>query len=343
MTLPASVLLLWSCLTAVPLKPRTPDTLPAQYTDAEFWRFVSEFSEPGGRFPYENFVSNEVNYQSVIPEVRRRTTPGGVYLGVAPEQNFTYIAAIQPKVSFIFDIRRQNLVELLMYKALFEMSTDRADFVSQLFSRRRPAGLGTGTSARALFDAFERIRPDSQLYNETLAGIKDRLVRQHGFKLSADDQDKIGYIFRVFFEGGPRMDYAYASASPNRSVPSYYALMTGSDSGGTNWAYLADEVRFRYIRDVQQRNLIIPIVGDFSGPRAIKTVAAYLKEHGAAVTVFYISNVEDYLEPSWSGYRSNIQSLPVEENALFIRFVPQSSSLIRSLKDLPIRWPGRSW
>src|SRR5712671_7193277 len=138
MTLPASVLLLWSCLTAVPLKPRTPDTLPAQYTDAEFWRFVSEFSEPGGRFPYENFVSNEVNYQSVIPEVRRRTTPGGVYLGVAPEQNFTYIAVIQPKVSFIFDIRRQNLVELLMYKALFEMSTDRADFVSQLFSRRPP-------------------------------------------------------------------------------------------------------------------------------------------------------------------------------------------------------------
>src|SRR6185295_15326886 len=96
--------------------PRVADTLPSQYSDVEFWNLITSISEPGGQFPYENFVSNEVSYQDVIPDVRRMTTPGGVYLGVAPEQNFTYIAAIQPKVSFIFDIRRQNLVELLMYK-----------------------------------------------------------------------------------------------------------------------------------------------------------------------------------------------------------------------------------
>jgi hypothetical protein len=117
---------------------RPADTLPAQYTDTEFWRIVTELSEPGGSFPYENFVSNEINYQVVIPDVKRLTHPGGVYLGVAPEQNFTYIAAIQPKVAFIFDIRRQNLIELLMYKALFEMAPDRAEFVSRLFSRHIP-------------------------------------------------------------------------------------------------------------------------------------------------------------------------------------------------------------
>ena len=329
--------------TSATLLPRTPDTLPAQYTDAEFWRLIADFSEPGGQFPYENFVSNEVSYQNVISEVKRRTTPGGVYLGVAPEQNFTYIAAIQPKVSFIFDIRRQNLVELLMYKAMFEMAPDRADFVSRLFSRRRPLGLGPATSAKAMFDAFEKVKPDIQLYSETLASIKDRLVRQHGFPLTADDQQKMDYIFKVFFSGGPRMDYGFASRTPNSMVPSYYTLMTGTDASGSNWAFLADENRYKYIRDVQQKNLVVPIVGDFGGPKAIKAVAAYLKAHGAAVTVFYVSNVEDYLQATWNAYRSNIQSLPVEDNALFIRFVPRTSTLLRNIKDLPVRWPGRNW
>ena len=129
-------------VSGMPAPQRTPDTLPAQYTDAEFWKLVTDFSERGGAFPYENFVSNERNYQIVLPDVTRRIQPGGVYLGVAPEQNFTYIAAIQPKVAFVFDIRRQNLIELLMYKALFEMSPDRIEFASRLFSRKVPMVIG---------------------------------------------------------------------------------------------------------------------------------------------------------------------------------------------------------
>src|SRR5262245_46835963 len=117
------------------------DTLPDQLSDAEFWRMVEGFSEPNGEFPYENFVSNEINYQTVIPQLKRTIQPGGVYLGVAPEQNFTYIAALQPKISFIVDIRRQNMLELLMYKALFEMSPTRAEFLSNLFSRPPSADL----------------------------------------------------------------------------------------------------------------------------------------------------------------------------------------------------------
>jgi hypothetical protein len=57
---------------STPALQRPLDTLPAQYTDAEFWSFVMDFSEPGGSFPYENFVSNERNFQVVIPEVKRR-------------------------------------------------------------------------------------------------------------------------------------------------------------------------------------------------------------------------------------------------------------------------------
>src|SRR5262245_43420838 len=115
---------------------RGAETLPAQLTNAEFWQLVNSFSEPGGHFQYENFVSNEVSYQEIMPELMRTGRTGGVYLGVAPEQNFTYIAALQPKMAFIIDIRRQNMLELLMYKILFEISPDRAEFASRLFSRR---------------------------------------------------------------------------------------------------------------------------------------------------------------------------------------------------------------
>ncbi|HET9219678.1 MAG TPA: hypothetical protein VFR18_22035 [Terriglobia bacterium] len=274
--------------------------------------------------------------------MKRLTRPGGVYLGVAPEQNFTYIAAIQPKVAFIFDIRRQNLIELLMYKALFEMAPDRAEFVSLLFSRPRPNSPGTAASAADLFNAVNAVRPNASLYAETLQAIKDRLVRQHQFKLSTSDQERIDYIFKVFYQGGPRMDYAYASRSPNASVPSYYNLMTTTDRRGQNWAFLANEDNYRFVRTMQLKNLIIPLVGDFAGPKAIRSVAKYLKEHNAAVTVFYISNVEDYLSASWENYKANLAALPVEPTGLFIRFVPQAT-LLRPIREVPVRWPGKNW
>ncbi len=84
----------------------------------------------------------------MIPDLLERVKPGGVYLGVAPEVNFSYITAIKPRMAFIIDIRRGNLHEHLLYKALFEMASDRADFLSRLFSRKRPAGLSRGIDDR---------------------------------------------------------------------------------------------------------------------------------------------------------------------------------------------------
>src|SRR6185436_14574143 len=125
--------------------------LPSQLSDAEFWALSERLSEPGGTFHSENFVSNEGRYQSVIPELVTRARQRGVYLGVGPEQNFTYIVALNPAISFIVDIRRGNLQEHLLYKALLEMSTDRADFLSRLFSRKRPAGLTAQSTVEQIF------------------------------------------------------------------------------------------------------------------------------------------------------------------------------------------------
>src|SRR3989304_3439677 len=127
------------------------EELPARLSDATFWRMVTEFSEPGGRFPSDNFVSNELRLQRVLSTLTDGRKSTGAYIGVGPEQNFTYIVALQPKIAFIVDIRRQNMIEHLMYKALFELSATRAEFLSRLFSRQLPENLNEETSIDALF------------------------------------------------------------------------------------------------------------------------------------------------------------------------------------------------
>ncbi|HTG73261.1 MAG TPA: hypothetical protein VMB70_05810 [Terriglobia bacterium] len=323
------------------LSVKAADTLPGQYTDAEFWRMVTDFSEAGGDYQFENFVSNEISYQEVLPELSRLVKPGGVYLGVASEQNFTYIDVVRPKVAFIFDVRRQNTLQLLMYKALFEIADNRADFVSLLFSRKRPAGLDANSSVDALFQAFAEAKPDPQLYAATLKDIKDRLIRQHRFALSADDERKIEYIFNVFFRGGPRMDYGFASTAPNPYVPSYHALAVANDGRGKNWVYLNREESYKVVRAMQQKNLIVPLVGDFTGGKAIKAVSQYVKDHGSTISVFYISNVEDYIQAKWSAYLSNLAALPADNSTLLIRFEPYNFTTLGKIQDVPPTWPGQ--
>src|SRR6187399_2411653 len=192
--------------------------LPSEISDKDFWRMIVDLSEPGGTYPYENFVSNELPYQDVVPALKKNTKPGGVYIGVGPEQNFTYAAVLQSKLAFVIDIRRQNMVELLMYKALFDMSANRADFVSNLFSRVRPAGLDTKTTPAAMFAAYENAKVDSDLLAKNLQAIKAYMTR-HGYQLTSEDLSNIEKVYTVFSRGGPGINYNFASPTPAVGPP----------------------------------------------------------------------------------------------------------------------------
>jgi hypothetical protein len=259
---------------------------------------------------------------------------------VGPEQNFTYIAALKPKLSFVVDIRRQNMIVHLMYKALFEIAPDRVEFVSRLFSRRKPAGLGPASSVDAILQAYEGAPTDRALYTDTLQRIKDRLIRQRQFKPVGDDEQKLEYVFDVFSRGGPMMDFGFAGGAPNNTLPSYINLLTAADVQGQKWSYLATEENYATVRDMQLRNLIIPVVGDFSGPKALKAIGQYVKDRGALVSVFYISNVEDYLEAGWDRYVSNVKTLPQDDSSILIRFRTLQNSQLMWMRDVLPKWPG---
>jgi hypothetical protein len=313
--------LLVSSMLLIAQTPRNAETLPATLTDKDFWRMIEDFSEPGGTFRYENFISNERSIQYVIPELKANAKPGGVYLGVAPEQNFTYIAALQPRIAFIIDIRRQNMLVHLLYKALFELSPNRADFVARLFSRRRPTGLNERSTAVEMFSAFERVSGDAAFYAQNLREMKDVLAR-HAYALTAADLSTIEKVYDVFHRGGPSMNYGFASPTPNSQTPSYVVMMTSTDLAGRSWSYLATEDSFRYVKEMQRKNLIVPLVGDFAGPRVIRNIGRYLKDRQATVTAFYVSNVERYLPGAqWEAFFSNVATLPVDASSVFIRFV----------------------
>jgi hypothetical protein len=316
------------------------NTIPPQYNDVEFWRMVNDFSEPDGQYNSQNYTSNEISYQNVLPELKRLTKPGGVYLGVGPEQNFTYVAALKPKVAFVVDIRRQNMLVHLMYKALFEIAPDRVEFVSKLFSRRKPTGLGPKSSVEEILQAYLNAPSDRSLYTETLQAIKDRLMKQHQFKPVGDDERKLESLLDVFSRGGPMMEWGFGGVPPNNTLPSYWNLLTATDVQGRRWSYLASEENYAFVREMQQKNLIVPVVGDFAGPKAIKAIGRYLKERGAVVSVFYISNVEDYIEPTWDSYVSNIKSLPQDDSSIFLRFRTLQNSQLMWMRDVLPKWPG---
>jgi hypothetical protein len=297
--------------------------LPSKLGDAEFWALVTDLSEPGGSFPFDNFVSNETTIQSVIPALKARTSRGGVYLGVGPEQNFTYIAALEPRIAFIIDIRRQNLVEHLMYKALFQLADNRGDFVSRLFSRKRPADLSSHATDEELLIAFERSVPDEQLFESNLREVLDALSRSRGAELGAADVKSLTFVYSTFFREGPRLNYQ-VGGGPSSDMPTYTDLMTQSDANGQHHSFLTSERHYNIVRALELNNLVIPVVGDFAGPTALREVGAYLTSRNATVTAFYLSNVERYLfdrRRAWRSFYANVAALPYDENSVFIRAV----------------------
>jgi hypothetical protein len=303
------------------------ETIPSRLSDRAFWQLVTELSETGGYFRSDNFLSNENAFQSVIPELKSTLPTGGVYLGVGPEQNFTYIVALRPKLAFVIDIRRQNMIEHLLYKAFIEASSNRADFLSRLFARKRPSELSNDATVEALFAAYADVMPSEALFRSNLQAARDRLVNDHKFALSPDDLKSLEYVYSAFFRGGPELNYSFSPSGVGGfggGFPSYRELMVETDGQGEKRSYLATEENFRLLREYEKNNMIVPVVGDFGGDKALRAVGDYVRAHEATVTVFYTSNVEQYLfqeANAWRKFLANVATFPIDGRSTFIRSI----------------------
>jgi hypothetical protein len=206
----------------------------------------------------------------------------------------------------------------LMYKALVEMSTDRVDFLSRLFARPRPAGVGHESTAEALFEAYRPVSTSTELAEATLRTVFERLERVHRFTLSREDEISIKDAYDAFCGGGPDIRW---DSSGDSWIPSYADLMAQTDRRRRPHAYLASEENFRVLKEYETSNRIVPLVGDFSGDKTLRAVGRYLKDHRETVTAFYTSNVEGYLFASdrWLKFVTNVSMLPIDAHSTFIR------------------------
>jgi hypothetical protein len=306
---------------------RERDTLPSALSDVDFWSLTEQLSEASGSFVSrsgspDNLLSNENSISSVAAELASRVKPGGVYLGVGPEQNFTYMAATRPRLAFIIDIRRGNLDLHLMYKALFGLSATRSDFVARLFSRRSVAASTPRTTAAELMAAVRRApATDEAGFRANVAAIEAYLTRTHALSLGKGDLEGIEYVSRNFQRFGPDINYTSSINGRSGAFGSYGTIQSLTDSSGVGRTYLASDEAFAYVKDMEAKNLVVPIVGDFAGPKALRAVGDYLRAHGAVVGAFYVSNVEMYLQRNglWATFCANAASLPIDAGSVFIR------------------------
>ena len=303
------------------------DTLPASITDREFWALTQQLSEPEGYFRSnsgspDNLLSNEGALSVMAAALSEQVRPGGVYLGVGPEQNFSYIAAMRARIAFITDIQRGNLHLQLLYKAVFEMSADRVEFVSRLFSRKRPAGLPAASSANRLFDAYLAAEPVTEaVFQSNLSAVTDHLTKTHQLPLS-EDLKGIEYVYRHFHRFGPAIDYVSSiRGTATGAAGSYARIQSAVDSNGVERSYLATDEAFAFVKSLQSRNLIVPVVGNFAGSHALRAIGVYVRSRGANVRAFYVSNVEQYLQRSgvMAAFCANVASMPLDANSVFIR------------------------
>lgn len=309
---------------AVALVLASAHVVPAQrLADDTFAALVARLSEPGGYFDSDNIITNEASYLHVASQLKKVGVHGGVYVGVGPDQNFSYVALIKPSIAFMLDIRRDNMLEHLLFKSLFELSHNRMEYLCLLLGKSVPADIGawSGKPLGSIVAYLNRTPVDSQVVMRARRASNNRLTRL-GVVLDARDRQMIDRYRAEFIEDGLETRYSSLGRNNRLDYPTFGQLMVATDRAGNQISFLADEDLFQYVRAMQLENRIVPVVGNVAGDHAVKAIGWYAAEHSLKVSAFYLSNVEQYLmtrDGGFDAYANNMKALPHDSTSVIIR------------------------
>ncbi|HET9985625.1 MAG TPA: hypothetical protein VFQ38_18630 [Longimicrobiales bacterium] len=287
-----------------------------------FAALVERLSEPGGYFDTDNLISNEASFLHVVGALRRHGVRGGAYIGVGPDQNFSYIARIRPELAVIVDIRRDNLLQQLLFRALFELSHDRAEYLGLLLGRPVPARRDARQPIEAIVAYMDRTPMGPATFEAAQERVRERL-RAYGVPMSAKDLETIRRFHAAFAEAGLDLRFESFGRGPQSYYPTLRQLVLARDLDGRLAGYLASEDDFQFVRALEAGGRVIPVVGDLAGERALPAIAAFLKERRLPVSAYYVSNVEFYLaqEGKVGAFVENVKRLPRAPGGVLIRSV----------------------
>jgi hypothetical protein len=309
------VLVLAACAPAPP-KSAAP---PAQPSFADLY---NRLSEQGGYFDSDNLISNETSYLHALDELRRRGVRGGAYIGVGPDQGFSYIAEIRPELAFMIDIRRDNMLQHLMFRSLLQRSRNRMEYLAGLIGARVQGDVASWTDRP--IEEILAVLDTAQRTAETFASVSEQVVRdaqETGITLSAEDVATLKRFHKEFHELGLQIRYTSKNRPPRLSYPTLRDLILETDRAGVAASYLATEERWNVVRELTNANRVLLVTGDLAGERALRAVGDYIRERGLKVSAFYTSNVEQYLFQFgiFDNFARNTLTLPFDSNAVIIR------------------------
>jgi len=286
-----------------------------------FARLIETLSEPAGYFDTDNLISNETSYLQVSDLLSERVPAGGAYVGVGPDQNFTYIARTRPQWAFIVDIRRQNLLELLLFNAIFAEAEKPVDYLAALLSRPPPASPPSGAKMAELLSAVETHPPSAEAFEQNLARALEHIERRLSVGLAPEDRAAIRSVYHEFYSRQLELKFQSYGRPSMSHHPTLRGLLLARSPSGREGSFLASEEDYRFVRDLHLRGRVVPVVGDFAGPRALQAISDFLRARGETVGAFYVSNVEFYLlrNGQFGRYVSNVEALPVTDESVFIR------------------------
>jgi hypothetical protein len=299
-----------------------PSWTAPQLSTSDFGSLVERLSEQGGFFDTDNLISNESSYLHVVGAIHESGLRGGVYIGVGPDQSFSYMAAIRPGMAFIVDIRRDNLLQHLLFKSLFAAARNRIEYLCLLTGRPFPDD-PAAWSERPIDDLAAYI--DGQPADrEVVAAFRDTLVvlaQSVGVPLAAEDTTTMKRFHESFVRNGLGLRFQSFNRPPQPFYPTLRQLLLETDLSGARRSYLADEDDFQFLKQLQARNLVVPVVGDLAGGHALAAIGEYVSEQGARVSALYTSNVEFYLmrQRSFDRFAQNVTLLPHDEGGVIIR------------------------
>ena len=311
--------------TEPPRAPVAAQSAARALTTQEFAALVEKVSESDGYFDTDNLISNESSYLHVMGKMRKMNVSGGAFIGVGPDQSFSYIAQIRPNIVFMTDIRRDNLLQHLWFKSLFALARNRLDYLCLMFGKPAPADLKSWDSRgiQEIVAYLDKMPARQELFDKTWSGIQTKL-KAFGVPLSPSELETIKRIHVAFFDAGLDLKFTSRNRGPRSYYPSYRDLLLEKDLSGKQCNYLVSEEDFKFLQSLEERNLIIPAVGNLAGNRALKNIADYLKEKNERVSAFYTSNVEFYLmrgyrEEDFARYAENVSRLPRDAGSVIIR------------------------
>ena len=278
---------------------------------------IAALSEAPGYFDTDNLISNERSYLQVLPELQRLKVRGGAYIGVGPDQNFSYIADVRPAVAIIVDVRRDNMLLHLLFKALFSLSRTRIEYLALLTGRPVPASIDPWRSASIdrLIGYVDQTSPGPTRVDDAIAKI--------GVPLSAEDRATISRFHGRFIAEGLSLRFQSTGRPPQAYNPTFRDLLRETDASGRQANYLASEEAFQFVKSLQARDLVIPVTGDLSGPSALIAVGRFIAARGDRLSAFYVSNVVFYLfgAGTFARFANNLERLPRTPGTVIIRSV----------------------